>query len=100
MNDIGDFSWLRLAFAFSVVAGLMAAMGFILKYIGTHGVAFRKQVGRARRLKIVETLPIDTKRRAVILNCDGREHLLLLSAERDIVIETNLSSPQPADKPQ
>jgi len=90
MTDVPDFSWLRLLLAFSVVVALMGGLAVVLKYIGTRGFVLPTQAAKARRMKIVESMPIDTRRRFVIINCDGREHLLLLSAERDIVIETNL----------
>jgi flagellar protein FliO/FliZ len=93
MTDPGDFSWVRMLFAFSVVIALMAALGFVLKYVGTRGFALPGKPLRARRLSIVETLPVDTRRRFVIVRCDGREHLLLLSAQGDIVVEANLPPP-------
>ncbi len=97
MNDMGDFSWLRLILAFAVVLAMMAGMALILKYVGTQGLLMPSKLGRERRLKIVESLAIDTKRRFVIVSCDGREHLLLLSANQDIVIEANLPPPPPAE---
>jgi len=33
---------------------------------------------RERRLKVVESLPLDPSRRLVLVACDGRERLLLL----------------------
>ena len=95
MTDVPDISWLRLLLAFSTVLGLMAALGFALKYIGTRGLTLPGQALRARRMKIVETLPLDARRRFVIVRCDDREHLLLLSAQGDIVVATNLP---PSDK--
>ena len=90
MTDTPDFSWLRLILAFSVVLSLLGGLALALKYISTRGLVLPTRAARERRLKIVESLPLDTRRRFVIVNCDGREHLLLLGAERDIVVETNL----------
>ncbi len=90
MTDPADFSWLRVIFAFSVVLALMAGLGFVLKYISLRGFTLSAKGTRARRIKIVESLAVDTKRRFVILRCDEREHLLLLGGQDDIVIEANL----------
>jgi flagellar protein FliO/FliZ len=90
MTDPSDFSWLRIVIAFSVVLALMAGLGGILKYISARGYIFPTKGERARRLKIIESLALDAKRRCVILRCDGHEHLLLLGGQDDIVIEANL----------
>jgi flagellar protein FliO/FliZ len=93
MTDPADFSWLRVFLAFSVVLALMGVMAFVLKYVGTRGFALPSKGLRLRRLQIVEALPVDARRRFVIVRCDGREHLLLLSAQGDIVVEANLPAP-------
>ena len=90
MTDPADFSWLRLIFAFSVVLALMAGLGFVLKYVSQRGFMFPSKAGHVRRMKLVESLFLDTKRRVVIVRCDEREHLLLLGGQDDIVIDTNL----------
>ncbi|MGB9151866.1 MAG: hypothetical protein WCD70_02135 [Alphaproteobacteria bacterium] len=97
IDNATNFSWLRLVLAFSVVLALLAMLGFVLKYISTRGLALPTKASRKRRMKIVESLTIDAKRRFVILNCDGREHLLLLNANHDIVIEANLPPASPQD---
>lgn len=43
-----------------------------------------------RRLRIVESLPLDMRRRLVIVACDGQEHLLLLGAQQDMVVASPL----------
>jgi flagellar protein FliO/FliZ len=90
MNELGEFPWAKLIIAFAVVLGLLGGLAAILKYINAKGLTFGGRKGRERRMKIVENLAIDSKRRCVILRCDKREHLLLLSSEGDIVVETNL----------
>ena len=39
-----------------------------------------------RRLKVTESLMLDPRRRLVLVRLDGREHLLLLSPSRDLVV--------------
>ncbi len=98
MHEVVDFSWLRLVFACSVVALLLAGLAFILKYVSTQGLLIPYGKKQARRLKIIENLALDSKRRVVIVRCDGREHLLLLNASQDIVVEANLPAPPAPDK--
>jgi len=44
------------------------------------------QPGGARRLRLVESLALDPRRRLVLVRLDGQEHLLLLSAGGDRVV--------------
>jgi len=94
-----DLSWLRVLFAFVVVLGLMAGLAFALKYVNAKGFRLIKNSTRTRRLQIVETLILDTRRRCVIVRCDDREHLLLLGGQNDIVVETNLSPQDSSNTP-
>jgi len=41
---------------------------------------------------VIETLPLDGKRRVILLKCDDREHLVLLGQNQDLV----LGGPEPA----
>lgn len=94
--DPESISWLRIIIAFVTVAGLLAALGFVLKYIKLRGFAMPGMNPANKRLEIVESLPIDVRRRLVIVKCDEAEHLLLLGANQDIVVESNLrSKPSP-----
>ncbi|MEZ6024009.1 MAG: flagellar biosynthetic protein FliO [Hyphomonadaceae bacterium] len=39
-----------------------------------------------KRLKVTESLMLDPRRRMVLVRCDGREHLILLSPAGDVVV--------------
>ncbi len=94
--DPENISWLRIFLAFTIVFGLIAAMGFILKHIAAKGLRMPGMAGReGKRLHIVESLALDARRRLVIVACDDGEHLLLLGPAQDIVVETNLKKNQP-----
>lgn len=74
---------LRFAAAFAFVIGLIALLAYAAKR--WRGVG----VGRpGRRLQVVEALGVDAKRRLVLVRADGREHLLLVGGESDLLIET------------
>ena len=50
--------------------------------------------GRARRrLSVVEILSVDAKRKLLLIRRDDREHLILLGAGQDLVVESGLIPP-------
>jgi len=82
----------------------LMALVFVLTLIGAFAMALRRfgpGAGLAvrpkgpRRLAIVEVLALDARRRLVLVRRDGTEHLLLLGATNDIVVETGVPSPPP-----
>lgn len=81
-----------------ILFGLMA----VLALIGLVALAARKlgfaPAARARgaqkRLGLVETLPLDARRRLVLIRRDGVEHLLLLGAESDTLVEGFIRPPE------
>jgi flagellar protein FliO/FliZ len=97
--DPESISWLRIVIAFSVVFGLLALFGYGLKQVSLRGLTFPGRMPRQSRLQMVETLAIDIRRRLVIVRCDGKEHLLLLGANQDIVVESNLAAAPPQTVP-
>jgi flagellar protein FliO/FliZ len=87
--DSESFSLLRTLVAFGIVLGLLGAFAWGLRYIAARGIKLPGASNSNRRLELVETLPIDARRRLVIVRCDGVEHLLLLGHNQDIVV-TNI----------
>src|SRR3990172_6295767 len=79
---------LKFASAFVFVIALMLLLSWFMKRMGLAG-SLMAGVGR-RRLKIVEFLPIDHRRRLVLVRRDDREHLLLLGTQGETVVETNI----------
>jgi len=91
--DVESISWLRFIFATVVVLGLMALLGWGLKLVSTRGwLTPRHAKGR---LKVVTSLPLDTRRRLVIAKCDDTEYLLLLGPAGDCVLSRS-DAPQPS----
>lgn len=87
-----DISWARVALACIVVTALMALMGFVLKYLKLRGFKVPGEAGATRRLAIVEQLMLDARRRLVIVRCDQGEHLLLLGANEDVVVKSDIQN--------
>ncbi|MFN0025404.1 MAG: flagellar biosynthetic protein FliO [Parvularculaceae bacterium] len=74
----------RLIFALIAVLGLIGLAAVAAKRLGLAGA---NGFQRARRLQLVETLALDQRRRAAILKCDGREHLIVLDNGRVTIVE-------------
>jgi len=87
---MGDIYW-RFVGALFLVVALIFAVAWIAKRLGFGG---RLAMPRGkRRLAITEVLPLDGKRRLVLLKRDGVEHLLLLGLNDDLVVESGIVSP-------
>ncbi len=70
------------------VARLIGLFVWVVRKYG--GMSFAPQ--RAdRRLGIVETLPLDPKHRLILVRRDGVEHLLLLGAQDDVLVESGIT---------
>jgi flagellar protein FliO/FliZ len=79
---------LKFFCAFAFVIGLMMLFSFMLKKLGLAGASF-SPMGK-RRLKVVEFLPLDHRRKLVLIRRDDREHLLVLGSNGEIVVESNI----------
>lgn len=88
----------QFLFALIFVLGLIGLAAYLLRRFGPGGaVQARARRGGARRLSLIDTLPLDPRRRLVLVRRDGREHLLLLGAQNDTVVETDIESPTGAE---
>lgn len=68
------------------VLALIMLLAWLAKRFGVGGAA--PVLGRQRRLALVEMLPIDAKHRLVLVRRDDAEHLILIGAEGQCVVET------------
>ena len=89
-------SWLRVLLACVVVLAMMGGLGFALRYLSRTPFSLMGRNASSKRLSVIETLPLDVRRRLIIVQCDKQQHLILLGQDRDLVIETNLPSPDNA----
>ncbi len=83
-----DTYW-RFLIALLLVVALIFAAAWVARRLGLGGRLVASG-GRKRRLSIVEVLPLDGKRRLVLLRRDGAEHLVLLGVGSDVVIERGI----------
>lgn len=80
-------SVMRTLGALTVVLGLLAGALWVVRH---YDLRLPGSVGghSGRRLELVERLGIDQRRSAVLLRLDGHEHLILLSPEGHLMVET------------
>jgi len=91
-----DTYW-RFLIALLLVVALIFAAAWVARRLGLGGRLVAVG-GKKRRLAIVEVLPLDGKRRLVLLRRDQAEHLVLLGVNNDVVVESRvLDEPAPAD---
>jgi len=81
--------YLRFIMAFIFVLGLMGGLWLVLKRMNLNGM---QTIGGKRRLKIVESLMLDSRHRAVLLQRDDKEHLVILSPTGETVVETRIEA--------
>ncbi len=79
--------YIKFVLALLFVVGLIVAVAWLMRRIGLGGVATGTM--RHRRLGMVEVMPLDAKRRLVLVRQDDREHLILLSAAGDLLVASN-----------
>ena len=83
--------YLRFLIALVFVLALIALLAWLAKRYGVPGAFSRPR--SARRLSIVESLPIDARHRLILVRRDAVEHLVMLGAGGDSLIETGIAPP-------
>ena len=107
-DDLTLETLLRFSVALAAVLALILAAGWLLRRLIEKGILpgslLPAASGRAQRLAVVEVKQLDVRRRLALIRRDGVEHLLLLGATGDLVIESGIAppaaaSPAPAPAP-
>ena len=81
---------LKFFFAFAFVMALMMLFSMFLKKMGMSGGLMAS--GAKKRLKVVEFLPLDHRRKLVLVRRDNTEHLLVIGTGGETVVESNIPS--------
>jgi len=85
---------LKFAAALLFVLALMGGLALIMrKFGGNHPLT----APHKRRMKVIEVLNLDARRKAVLMKCDDKEHLVILGANGETVVESGIESQQDAD---
>jgi len=94
MTNMDLFDIARVFFSLIAVVGMIGLCAIVARKFGLqNGAASMRQ---ARRLAIVETLPLDQRRRAAIISCDGREHLVILDQSNVTIVESGIPAREAA----
>jgi flagellar biogenesis protein FliO len=99
----GDWgSWIvQFAITVVVVLALIAVVYWLVRRYSSGGLG-RIGRGRVPRLAIVDAMPVDGRRRLVLVRRDNTEHLILIGGPSDLVVEAAIQRPRqrPAARPQ
>ncbi len=88
----------RMALALAAVLLLILVFAAIYRRIARRGLSTKR--GRVARLAILEAIPVDQRRRLVLLRRDNTEHLVMIGGPTDLVVEEGIhrQARQPASK--
>ncbi len=84
---IDGVDYLKYLFAFMFVIGLLYGLSYLARYAGLGAIPMRK-IGDKRRLSVLEILPVDAKRKLMIVRCDETEHLVLTGEPNNLIIQS------------
>jgi flagellar biogenesis protein FliO len=79
---------LNAVFALGIVLVLVVLALWLMKLLGRAGDSVAR--GRQRRLVVVDTAPVDGRRRVVLIRRDNVEHVIMTGGPQDLVIETGI----------
>lgn len=85
--DAADY--IRFFAALLFVLGLMGGLAYVLKRLGLQGKVLSTG---DKRLKLLEILPLDARRRLVLIQRDDAQHLVILGTSGETVVETNIQA--------
>jgi flagellar protein FliO/FliZ len=82
----------RFAAALAFIIGLIGVCAYLAKRFGLATGGFGSS-GSLKRLSISEVKVVDAKHRLVLIRRDGKEHLILMGGEQNLLIETGIDAP-------
>lgn len=94
---IVDF--IKMLVALGFVIALMLGLSYILKRLGVAGVqdsGSHLKSGK-KRLSISESMVLGPKHRLALVKCDDTEHLVILGANGDTVVDANIKPAKTAE---
>ncbi|MBI1188629.1 MAG: hypothetical protein GC206_15070 [Alphaproteobacteria bacterium] len=82
--------WVRALFALLATLALIGLAFLVARRLGMVGGV---RQGADRRLRVVESLMLDPRRKLLLVRCDDREHLLLVGPGGDRKLDTAPAKP-------
>ncbi|NQW02291.1 MAG: flagellar biosynthetic protein FliO [Rhodospirillales bacterium] len=89
--DYADYFRFLLALVF--VLALIGILALLARRAGFGYPAGLARKGQTQRIQVVETAPVDGRRRLVLIRRDDVEHLLILGQNTETIIETGIRQP-------
>lgn len=84
--------YVRFLLALILVLALIAALTWAARRFGFGGHLV-PNTGKSPRLSVVEVKTVDPRRKLVLVRRDDREHLILLGASQDLLLESGIEAP-------
>ena len=78
--------YLNFVLALAFVLGLIGVAAWLARRFGLAG-RLAHRAGPSHRLAVVEVMPLDTRRKLVLLRRDESEYLVLLGPARELLLE-------------
>ena len=91
--DAGNYVKFILALLF--VLGLIGLLATVVRRLGLGVPQTPFKRSEDKRLGLVEVMALDAKRRLVLIKRDDKEHLIILGATDETVVETDITPPPP-----
>tara|TARA_Y100000766_G_scaffold220974_1_gene193086 strand:- start:840 stop:1220 length:381 start_codon:yes stop_codon:yes gene_type:complete len=94
--DLDFAHYIQFFFALAFVIGLIGLVTLVMRHYGLGGaIKFnaRSRNGR-RRIAVVDAIGVDARRRLILIRRDDLEHLVLLGAHDDLLIEGGIIPPE------
>lgn len=78
---------IRFVGSFLIVLALMGGLALVLRKLGAmQGVP--SKIGGNKRMKVIESLSLDYRRRLFLVQCDDRQHVIMLGPNGETMIDT------------
>lgn len=88
-----DINYTHAVLALIVVLALIWVIATVARRLGLSMLPMPRR-GQRRRLGIVEVMTLDAKRRLVLVRRDETEHLVLLGAGSEMLVEGGIPAPE------
>lgn len=82
--------WIQVVRAVAILLLLIAVMGGLGLLARRFGLGGAAPLGPARRLRVLESLSLDPRRRAILLACDDSAHLVIIGPDGETLVKTDL----------
>jgi len=88
---MGTGNYVKFILALLFVLGLIGLLATLVRRYGIGLPQISRRRGQDKRLGLVEIMPLDPKRRLVLIKRDQVEHLVILGPGTETVVETNIT---------